>query len=198
MKIKYLFLTALLLAVASVSFAQSKRNASGLRKIDFLNYSYQPSACAEIFENPKTIKLVRGKYRYKSSDNYYYINRGDVVYGDVNEDGIEDAVVLTRCSTGASFRAFDLHVFTFGNGKAKLLAQLGSNKISDDYAKNFPDSVFCCAGNAPKIQNGHLIVEALTDGLFLNPERRTTFDYKLNGDEFVLSGTPQKRKLQVK
>jgi hypothetical protein len=196
MKIKCLFLIAILLAVTLIGFAQSKNQTSGIRKINFLNYSYQPSACSDIFSNAKTVKLSKGKF--KSGDNTYYINKGDVVYGDVNGDGIEDAVVLTRCSTGTSFRGFDLHVFTFQNGKEKLLAQLDSQTVYDDYEKTFPDSVFCCAGNAPKLQNGHLIIQALTDGLLLNPENATTFDYQLSGDKFVLSGTPKKQKNTAK
>ncbi len=45
MKIKYLFLAALILVVTSIGFAQSKTKVkpSGIRSVDFFNYSHRTS-----------------------------------------------------------------------------------------------------------------------------------------------------------
>jgi hypothetical protein len=191
MKIKCLFLTMLILAVASVGFAQSKTKAkaSGIRSIDFFNYSYRTEVCPDF---PETVKLRKGIL--KDGDMSVNINKGEVVYGDVNKDGKEDAVVQLRCTTGTSFRSFDIQVFTFQKGQAKLLAELGMGDVGADFDKFYPDSIMCCAGGAPAIRNGHLIVKAYTDGMFLNPENTTTFNYKFNDGGFVLSGKPTKTK----
>jgi hypothetical protein len=192
MKSKCLILTALVLAVTSMSFAQSKTKvkANGIRSIDFFNYSYRTSVCTD---TPETVKLRNGKFKVDGDNVIVHINKGEVVYGDVNKDGKEDAVIQLRCTTGTSFRSFEIQVFTFQTGRANLLAQFGMGEVSADYEKNYPDSTMCCAGGAPKIRNGHLIVEALTDGMFLNPDNTTTFNYKFSDGGFVLSGKPTKK-----
>jgi hypothetical protein len=193
MKIKIVLLTALFLAFSSVGLAQSK-TASGIRSIDFLNYSYQPSACSEDVGIPKTVKVRNGKF--KDGDNFYDIAKKEIGYGDLNGDGSEDAAIQIRCGSSAgTLRAFEIHVYTFQNGQAKLLARLDSTGVESDYKKTYPDGVVFFPGeNAPKIQNGHLIVEALTDGSFAGPENIATFDYKLSEDKLVLSGNPTKTK----
>lgn len=194
MKIKIVLLTALFFVLSLSAFAQSNTmlntTAPDIRKVDFLNYSYRNSICPGM---PKTVKVSDGKF--KAGDNDFYIAEGEVVYGDVNMDGQEDAVVQIRCATGTSYRAFDIQVYTLQKGRAKLIARLDSDAVSKDHKKTYPDSIMCCAGeNAPKIENGHLIVEALTDGMFLNPENTATFDYQLRRNKFVLSGKPTKTK----
>jgi hypothetical protein len=197
MKIKFLFIAAFILAVAASSgFAQSKTKikASDIRSVDFLNYSFRPPFFVGV-GNTKTVKLRRGEF--KDNDLIYSVAKDDIVYGDVNGDGTEDAVVQIRLSSGASLRAFEIHVYTpQKNGAAKLLARLDSDRVQNDYQKIYPDAVMCCAGGAPKIKKGYLIVEALTDGLFLNPENTATFNYKLSGNKFVLTGKPTKKPIK--
>ncbi len=197
MRIKIVLLTALLLAFSSVGFAQSgtAKTASGIRSVDFLNYSYQGTACSEDSGLPKTVKLRNGKYsdRYK---NFFDIDKKEIVYGDVNGDGNEDAILLIRCGSSAgSLRAFEVHAYSFQNGKASLLARVDSNSILSDYQKSYPEGMLHYAGeNGPKIVNGHVIVEALMDGSFAGPEYVVTFDYQLSGEKFVLSGQPARTK----
>lgn len=196
MKIKWSVLTALVLVITSVSVAESKtRAASQIRKIDFLNYSYQSSAvCSEDAGIPKTVKVSNGTF--KDGDKFYITAKDEIGYGDVNGDGIEDAVVQIRCgSTAGTFRAFEIHAYTFKNGRVKLLARLDSNDVERDYKATFTDGVVFYPGEtAPKIQNGHLMAQALTDGSFASPENVATFDYKLSKGKFVLTGKPTRTK----
>ena len=200
MNIKFLFLIALLLAFSSIGFAQSKttksNTTSGIRKVDFLNYSYQPSVCSEDVGVPKTVKVRKGKFK-DGDNNFFNIAKKEIAYGDVNGDGSEDAVVLIRCGSSAgTLRAFEIYAYSFQNGKANLLARLDSTAVESDYQKTFPDgTVFFPGENAPKIVNGHLLVEALTDGSFASPENVATFDYQLSDGRFVLSGKPTKRRI---
>jgi hypothetical protein len=115
----------------------------------------------------------------------------------VNGDGSEDAVVMIRCgSTNSStLRPFEVHAYSSQNGRANLLARLDSPDVETDYQKSNPDGMLMYPGeNGPKIVNGHVMVEALTDGSFAGPANVATFDYQLSGDKFVLSGKPTIKK----
>jgi hypothetical protein len=175
--------------------APKSNTASGIRSIDFLNYSYQGSVCSEDAGLPKTVKVRNGKFKDRDS-NFFDIAKGEIVYGDVNGDGSEDAVVLIRCGSAAgTLRAFEVHAYSFQNGQAKLLARLDSTGVESDYQKSYADGTLFYAGeNGPKIVNGHVIVEALTDGSFAGPENVATFDYQWSGGKFVLSGKPTRTK----
>jgi hypothetical protein len=197
MSIKIVLLTAHILASLSIGFAQSHttpkttRTASGIREVDFLDYSYRPSVCPGI---PKTVKVRQGKF--KRGDYFYNIAADEIGYGDVNGDGSEDAVIQIRCGSSAgTLRAFELQVYIFQNGRAKLWARLDSERMESDYKKNYPHGIVFYPGEkAPKIEHGHLIVEALTDGSFAGPENIATFDYKSSAGKFILSGKPTRIK----
>ena len=165
---------------------------SGIRKIDFLNYSYQPGVCAADVGLPKTVKTRAGKF--KSENNFYNVAKTEIGYGDINGDGAEDAIVQIRCGSSAgTLRAFELHAFTMQINRAKLLARLDSDQIESDYRKTFADgTVFSPSENAPKIENGKLLFETLTDGSFASPENVAMFDYKLSKTKFVLETEPQR------
>lgn len=196
MKIKCLFLVALILAISSISFAQSKTKAkaSGIRSVDFLNYSYQSSVCAEELLMPETIKVSKGKF--KDADNFFNIIDNKVIYGDVNGDGSEDALLQITCgaSNSSTLREFEIPVYSFQNGQAKLLARLDNKILESDYKKYYRNGfLFVLAESDVKVQNGHVIVEVLADGSYASSKNIATFDYKMSGAKFVLSKKPTKR-----
>jgi hypothetical protein len=202
MKTNILLLTILLSVFGSTAFAQSNpattKAAAGIRSIDFLNYSYQGSACGEDAGLPKTVKIRNGKFMDREK-NFFTVAKAEIVYGDVNGDGAEDAVLLIRCGSGASstFRPFEVHAYSFQDGQAKLLARLDNTAIESDYKMSNPDGMLMYPGETgPKIVSGHVMVEALTDGSMAGPENVATFDYHLSGDKFVLSGKPTIKKRQ--
>ena len=175
--------------------ARTSNQTSGIRGVDFLNYSYQTSVCSEEVGLPKTVKVRGGKY--KDRDQLFFdVDRNEIAYGDVNGDGSEDAVVPIRCGSGAgTLRAFEVHAYSLQNGQAKLLARLDSTTVESDYKQSYPDGIIFYAGETgPKIVNGHIIVEALADGSFAGPENIATFDYQLSGGKFVLRGKPTQSK----
>ena len=168
---------------------------ASIRSVDFLNYSYQGSVCSEDAGLPKTIKVTNGKFK-DSGSNFFEVVKEEIVYGDVNGDGNDDAVVLIRCGSAAgTLRAFEVHAYASQNGQANLLARLDSPDVETDYKKSYADGTLHYAGNnGPKIMNGHVIIEALADGSFAGPEYVATFDYQLSGGKFVLSGKPTRAK----
>lgn len=171
--------------------------ASDIRSIDFLNYSYQSTVCADDLGISKTVKVSKGKF--KDGDNYYNVKDNNFMYADVNGDGREDAVVTIDCgSTAGTLRSFEIHAFTFEDGKAKRLASLDSSELTEDYTKHYPDGyVFQIPQNGVTVDNdGTLVVDVATDGSFAMPANISTFIYKLNGDKFTLTAKPKKRKFE--
>ena len=177
------------------SAAPAPDQTSGIRGIDFLNYSYQTSVCSKDVGLPKTVNVRGGKFKDRDN-NFFEVSKDDTAYGDVNGDGGEDAVVLIRCGSGAgTLRAFEVHAYSLQNGQAKLLARLDSTDVESDYKKSYTNGIIFYAGEtAPKIVDGHLIVEALADGSFAWPENTAAFDYQLSGGKFVLRGKPTQSK----
>lgn len=187
MKIK-LFVSAMfvLLTCLSVAPAQTKKAAKGIRAVDFRNRSYS------FGEDEQTVKIRNGKAKLNNGGEIYEVRKNDVVYGDVNGDGEEDAVVRIRLTTGTSLRDFEIQAyrFNFSNGKAEGMARLDMSQVQEDYTKEV-----CCTGEGLKIKNGHVIFEALTDGeILLSYEKITTFDYNLSGTELVMNVKPKSRK----
>ena len=179
------------------TIASASERTSGIRGIDFLNYSYQTSVCAEVVGLPQTVKVRRGKYKDRDS-NFFNVVRREIAYGDVNGDGREDAVLLIRCGSSAgTLRAFEVHAYSLQNGRAKLLARLDSTTVESDYQKSYPGGIIFYAGETgPKIVEGHVLVQALTDGSFAGPENTATFNYQLSAGKFVLNGKPTRKKRQ--
>jgi hypothetical protein len=189
MKIRFFVLaTFVLLICLNIAPAQTKKVAAGIRSVGFRNRSYPFSLGGD----EETIKLRNGKAKLNSGGEIYEVRKNDVVYGDVNGDGVEDAVVRIRLWTGTSLRGFEIQAYEFKDGEAKLLARLNMSQVAGDYKNSM-----CCTGEGLRIKNGHVVLEVLTDGkIILSAEKITTFDYQLSGGKFVLSGAPQSRKIR--
>jgi len=204
MNIKPVLLLVLVLAWGPTAFAQRNsakgisKTLRGIRVVDFRNFTYRTTLDPLGDQlKARTIRLRNGKFegggKYEAGGLLYELY-GKPAYGDVNSDGIEDAVVEIKLSGSPTYRAFEVYAYTFRNGGAKLLARLNSDRVLSDYRRYYPDGDLHYAGNSPpKIRNGHLIVEALTDGSFACPEHTAIFDYRLSGGRVVLSGKPVRK-----
>ncbi len=185
---------ALVLTAAFIFAAQAQtQKPAGIRDVDFNNFSYDAS-----FDEPKTVKLTNGKFEDGGSydDGFpLYELFGKPVYSDLNGDKSEDAVVGVKMSAPPSLRSFEVQAFTFQNGAAKRLARINADQVVKDYKKHYPkNALLHYAGvNPPKIQNGLVIVEALTEGSFACPKYTAVFNYKLSGGKFILSGKPARK-----
>ena len=186
MKTRFFVLAAfVLLTCLNIIPAQPRKAVKGIRSVDFRNRSYQFSIGGE----EDTIKLRKGVY--KNGGEIYEVRKNDVVYGDLNGDGKEDAVIRIRLSTGASLRDFEIQAYEFQNGKAQLLARIEMPDATAGYKGNV-----CCTGEGLQIKNGHVIFEVLTDGkIILSAEKVTAFDYQLSGGKFVSGGAPKSRRI---
>lgn len=187
-KLSIAFALVLIAASSFAAKAQTQKTV-GIRDIDFTNFTYATS-----FET-KTVKLANGKFEdggsYDAGFPLFELF-GKPVYGDLNGDKNQEAVVELKMSAPPSLRGFEVQAYTFQNGAAKLLARINADQALSDYKKYYPKTaVLHYAGiNPPKIQNGLVIVEALTEGSFACPKYTAVFKYKLSGGKFILNGKP--------
>lgn len=192
MKIKFLVLAIFIsLTCLSVAPAQIKKAAEGIRAVDFRTHTYYVGRD----DDEQKVEVRNGKAELNDGGEIYEVRKNDVVYGDMNGDGIEDAVVRIRLTTGASLRGFEIQAFRFNfdTGKADNMSRLDMPQVQEDYTKPV-----CCTGEGLVIKKGHVIFEALTDGkIFLDFEKITTFDYNLSGTEFVMNVKPKSRNKPV-
>lgn len=173
---------------------------AGIRNVDFSSFSFR-TAFGDA-ANMKTVRLSGGKFedggKYKDGGSLYELF-DKPVYGDLNNDKSEDAVVEIKLSGAPSYRAFEVQAYKFQSGATKLLARIDSDAVLRDYKKYFPKGELHYAGNnPPKIHNGLVTIEALTDGSFACPKHVAAFDYKLIGSKFVLSGKPTRKQFDCK
>ena len=189
---KKVFIVFTLVAGLTLGSKAQTGKTETVRSVDFSNYSYNVT-----LDEPKTIKLTAGKFEdggsYDAGFPLYELF-GEPVYGDLNGDKGDEAVVEVKMSAPSSLRGFEVFAYTFQNGAAKPLAQLNSERVQADYVKSYPKGALHYAGkNPPKIQNARVIVEALVDGNFACPKFTAVFSYKLSGKKFVLIGKPMRK-----
>ncbi len=93
-----------------------------IRTVDFLDHTYQSQMGDEA---PESITVRNGDYeRPKDADGNEagFFHAGAPVYGDVDGDGVEDAIVIT-IDNGGGTGMFDVaHVFTMKGGQVAEIA----------------------------------------------------------------------------
>ncbi len=101
-----------LLACLSAGQAQGKKAAKGIRSVDFRNLDHFFGMDEGGLQK---LKIRNGKAKVGGGSEIYEIRKNDVVYGDMNGDGEEDAVVRIRLWTGASLRDFEILVYEYNS-----------------------------------------------------------------------------------
>lgn len=171
---KQVIFTLLFVFSITRTFAQSD-----IRKIDFRNYSY--NTCFS--EDKKTTRITKGKYEREINEGGYkytvYFEVRDVIYGDLDGDGKEEAVVSTMCSGGGTGRFTEALIFRSKNGKEELIGSTGMGDRADGGLHDI------------KFVNGQLKVEQYGGNAgACCPEYIVTHTYKLTGKGLVEIGKP--------
>ncbi len=161
----------------------------GVHGVDFSNIGY-PSDCSKFYSNsgfPDVIRVVNGVWKHGSAENAVFFGNNPPLYGDVNGDGREEAVVRTSCGLAVSK---DTHgeIFVFGMATfgPKLLAKLSASDMgppSHDLAWTFTDV---------QVNNGQLVVDYLTGGPSAQPTWEVTARFKVTGGRLVRTGSDKK------
>lgn len=120
MKTRSIVLIFIILAFASLGFAQTK---SGIRKVDFKNYNYG-TFCGgpHKFLALTGSKLVLRRGHANQGDESNFTNLGSVRYIDLDGDGREEAFVIINGQTSGSSPVYvAAYVFGYQDGRAKQL-----------------------------------------------------------------------------
>jgi hypothetical protein len=161
----------------------------GIRGVDFNNTDY-PSDCSKVYSNsgfPDVIHVVNGNWKHGSGGDAVFFGNNPPIYGDVNGDGRDEAVVHTSCGLAVSTEAHD-EIFVFGMAtfRPKLLAKLSALDLgapSHDFAWTFTDV---------QVKNGQLVVGYLTGGPRAQPAWEVTARFKVIGGRLVRTGSDKK------
>jgi hypothetical protein len=165
---------------------------SEIRHVDFRNFTFRkPGEAAGI-------QLRNGKLATKDED--YRISR--IIYGDLNADGHEAAVVMIGIENklAANPQNADLeddYVYLMRNGKPTLVAMVAQSQIYRDVKGSLNDPDQMCnemLGN-PVIRSiaiGVVVVDATGGGRFCSPPDKyhVVLRYRWDGTRFVLERNP--------
>lgn len=160
---------------------------SDIRKIDFKNFTYEPSCAGE---ETRKVTVKDGEFsEVKQEDGYvdrFYFTVMSVVYGDVTADGNEDAVILTNCNMGGTGQFTEGFIYELKNEKPSLAARIPGGDRAYGGLK------------AARVESGLLVVESYDPGeesASCCPEFFLISRYKVSGGKLVESGKAERREL---
>jgi hypothetical protein len=120
--------TVLAIVAATATVMPGRSGAASdpkaIRKVDFRNFTYSG------FEDAPT-KIVNGTYTRESQDDPLYVEVRDVDHGDLDGDGVEEAVVSVLSNTGGTGQFTDGRVFKMVSGKPVEVTTLGIGDRAD-------------------------------------------------------------------
>ncbi len=178
-----LFSVVIAFFVISMSaFAQSD-----IRKVDFNNFTFEPSC---VGEETQKVTVKDGEFsEEKKVDDFidrFYFKVYDFVYGDVNADGTDDAIISSVCNTGGTGNFTEAFVYTIKSGKPSLLTRIeGGDRAYGGLRKI-------------EIEEGIVTVEQNDVGELGGaccPEFAVTVKLKWDGENLAQIGTPDRREL---
>ena len=185
--------------------AQSRSQPPGsaavadIRKVDFLNFTYQSSLCSREYGSQgmgKTVRVRNGELKTKNA--YFAVAEDKIIYADVTGDGQEDAIVPVDCGAiTANFALSEVYVYTLQKGRATLLAGISDKDMERDYRHYYPDaeSYWGINEGGLRVKDGHLEIDVLADGPHASPRYVVTLEYRLSGETLRLIGKPQRRQV---
>jgi len=179
------------------SSTPSSATVTDIRKVDFLNFTYNSSLCSQEYGRKGIGKIVRvSNGEFKNKSVYFAVTDNQIIYADVTGDGREDAIVPVSCGAStANFSRSEVYIYTIQNGRATLLAGISDKDMERDYRANYPDaeSYWGINENGIKTNNGNVAIDVLADGSHAAPKYIVTLEYHLSGGTLRLVGKPQRR-----
>lgn len=181
MKKAVLIFGFLFLISASSTFAQT-----GIRKVNFRNFTYKPLCVAE---KPFAISVKNGKFLQKeesgSIENYLHFWVQSINYGDLDGDKKDEAVIITVCHTGGTGKFSEGYIYSIKNNKPVLKGRIaGGDRASGGLV-------------SAKIEKGLLIVESNEEGGggLCCPEFIVTNKFRLSNNKLSDFGKSTRREL---
>jgi len=177
--------------------AQTKPPVTDIRKVDFLNFTYNPSQCSQEYGRQGIGRIVTVKDgEFKNKSVYFSVLADKIIYADLTGDGKEEAIVPVDCGAmGANFSRSEVNVYTIEKGRAALLAATNDKTMERDYRASYPDAdgYWGINENGIKTNNGKIQIDVLVDGPHAAPKYIATLEYGLSGKTLKLNGKPARR-----
>lgn len=120
---KIILAVFVLLAFSSLAFSQTD-----IRDVDFTNFTYEPY-CAGPGDETRTVTVKDGMLfeQTKTEDgftNNFYFSAYEVVYGDVDGDTADEAIISTLCNTGGTGNFTEGFIYGMKDGQPALIARI--------------------------------------------------------------------------
>jgi len=197
MKRKMMLSLMMLFLCALSSAAQTNPPVTDIRKVDFLNFTYNSAQCSQEYGKQGIGRLVNVRNgEFKNKSVYFSVMSDKIIYADLTGDGKEEAIVPIDCGAmGANFSRSEVNVYTLENGHAALLGATTDKSMERDYRASYADAdgYWGINENGIKANNGNLQIEVMVDGPHAQPKYIATMEYGLTGKMLKLKGKPARR-----
>jgi hypothetical protein len=181
------FIGLFLLILIRPAEAQLRVHCTNVREIDFRNRVYPLNEPRFTKGKELRLRVVDGRYEEPHSpptQGFLYFAVGDVAFGDLTGDGVEDAaVVATYGSNSGNFHVTDIYIFSCVRGSLTLTGILTQDQIQKDSGTTIWTSV----DHPMKITGGALEVTYETRAPQASP---STFRYTFVGRKWKRLGQP--------
>ena len=168
-----------------------------VRHVDFLDFTYPSPMCSREFGRQGIGRSVRVKHGdLKTKRAFVSVDEKRIVYGDVNGDGIEEAIVPVTCgSIGANYSRTEVYVYSLHDGRTRLVGTITDRDLERDCRRYYGEveSYWGEAGTAITVHDGTIDIDTLIDGPHAAPRYIATIGYHLMGKGFQATGTPKRR-----
>jgi hypothetical protein len=153
---------------------------------------------------PRRIHVREGLYHsthQEPSLTYTYFKVAEVVYGDLNGDGQDDAAVVAIYGGGASDTyETSVYLYTMQERRPKLLAILNEKAISKEYGQFShvdKSSLFEAVAGGTTIKHGRLTVKHFASGAHCCPQSVFTLRYVLKEERLALVSKSLRKKREA-
>ncbi len=182
-EVRYFAMAIGLCVLCSVSALSQSAAPNDIRAVDFRNFRYYVWLGGE-GSTKEAVKVSNGSYTKKSPDSDVTFKINDVVYGDLNGDGMDEAVIMTVCNAGGSGWFDEGLLYTMRNGKPVLLLHIQGGDRGDGGIRGV------------RIESGLLKVERLGSSLpgrAVGVDFTDTTSYRLSGSKLLRVGRSVRR-----
>src|SRR6266508_2665307 len=158
-----------------------------IRLLDFSEIDQSGSTCREGVQGdvPQTVQVSNGTSGLLDAERFArLLVDSNVVYGDLNGDGIDEAIVHTICAYGANGTAATVEVWSLANGTPKQIAKIGEPPLP--VTGGFPGAV-----QSISVDGDELVVDWSSysaEAAHCCPNLKTTMHYALEGRELRAVG----------
>lgn len=182
------------------SSTPSSATVTDIRKVDFLNSTYDSRLCSQEYGKEGIGKAVRVRNgEFKNKNVYFAVAGNKIIYADVTGDGREDAIVSVDCGAiTANFALSEVYIYTVQNERAISLAEITDKDMENVYRHHYPDakSYWGVNENGVRVKNGNLQIDVLVEGPHASPQYIATLEYHLSSKAIRLVGKPQRRSFE--